>query len=251
MGMISNREGRASQRFSSKALLVVTILPLWALWIYALVTLQSLEREVEALPRFYGMYLYKEHIRARLEEASRLVGLLENDRVQGIGGETTEVFTEEGRETLDLLFGPEEALVVVERKGLRILHPSAPSYGTADFLGDPEARSAFLRTLERMEANRSRGGYFSIDASDVSGESKRRRWFLTLAPAGEALLCVLPVPEERVNRSGGTLEEAQEDLLQEKRRQFVLLTLPVVVLSTLFIGVLCRRQGRSNRGRGQ
>jgi hypothetical protein len=179
------------------------------------------------------------------------VSLLEEERVRSIGGETNEVFTEEGRERLDLLFGPEEALVVVEREGLRILHPSEPPYGAADFLGDPEARRAFQGTLQRMEANGSRGGYFSIDASDVSGESKRRRWFLTVAPAGEALLCVLPVPEERVSQSGGILEEAQEDLLQERRKRFVLLTLPVVVLSSLFIGVLCRQQGRSNRGRGK
>jgi hypothetical protein len=250
MGMISKRTGRTSQRFSSKGVLVVTILPLWALWIYAFATLQSIEREVEALPRFYGMYLYKEYVRARLEEAARLVSLLEYERVQSTGGETTQMFTGEGRESLDLLIGHEETLIVVEREDLRILHPSEPPYGAADFLGDPEARIAFLRTLGRMEANGSRGGYFSIEASDVSGESKRRRWFLTVAPAGEALLCVLPVPEERVSRSGGTLEQAQEDLLQERRKQFVLLTLPVVVLSSVFIGVLCRRQGRSNRGGG-
>ena len=251
MGMISKRAGKASQRFSSKAVLVVTILPLWALWIYAFATLQSLQREVEALPRFYGMYLYKEYVRARLGEAARLVSLLEDQGVQSIEGEKTEVFTEEGRESLDLFFGPEEALVVVEREGLRILHPSEPPYGAADFLGDPEARIAFLRTLQRMEANGSRGGYFSIDASDVSEQSKRRRWFLTVAPAGQDLLCILPVPEERVSQSGGILEEAQENLLQERRKRFVLLTLPVVVLSSVFIGVLCRRQGRSNRGRGK
>jgi hypothetical protein len=250
MGMISKRAGKPSQRFSSKAVLVVTILPLWALWIYAYATLEILQREVESLPRFYGMYLYKENVRARLEEAARLVGLLEDEGVRSSGGETTEVFTEEGRGSLDLLFGPEEALVVVEREGLRILYPSEPPYGAADFLDDAEARSAFLRTLQRMETNGFRGGYFSVDASDVSGESKRRRWFLTVAPAGEALLCVVPVPEERVSQAGATLEEAQEDLLQERRRQFVLLSLPVVLLSSIFIGVLCRQQGRSNRGRG-
>ena len=249
--MISKKVGRTSQRFSSKAVLVVTILPLWALWIYAYVTLQSLQREVEALPRFYGMYLYKETVRARLEEAARVVGTMEDQRIQSIDGETTEGFTEEGRESLGLLFGPEEALVVVEREGLSILHPSEPPYGAAYFLDDGEARTAFLRTLQRMEANGSRGGYFSIHASHVSGESKRRRWFLAVAPAGEDLLCILPVPEERVSRSGGILEEAQGDLLQERRRRFVLLTLPVVVLSSVLIGVLCRQRGRSNRGRGK
>jgi hypothetical protein len=246
MGMISKGAGTPSQRFFSKAVLVVTILPLWALWIYAYTTLKSLEREVEALPRFYGMYLYKENVRARLEEAARLVGLLEDERVRRVGGETPWVFTEEGRESLDLLFGPDAALVVVEREGLRILYPSEPPYGNADFLNDAEARSTFLRTLQRMEANGFRGAYFSVDASDFSGESKRRRWFLTVAPAGEALLCVVPVPEERVSQSGGTLGEAQEDLLQERRRQFVFLSLPVVLLSSIFIGVLCRQQGRSD-----
>jgi len=250
MGMIFKGAEKRSQRFFSKAVLVVTILPLWALWIYAYATLQSLQREVESLPRFYGMYLYKENVRARLEEAARLVGLPEDEGVRSAGGEAPEVFTEEGRESLELLFGPGEALVVVEREGLRILYPSEPPYGAADFLNDAEARSTFLRTLQRMEVNGFRGGYFSVDASDISGESKRRRWFLTVAPAGEALLCVVPVPEERVSQSGGTLEEAQEDLLQERRRQFVLLTLPVVMLSSIFIGVLCRQQGRSIRGWG-
>ena len=58
---------------------------------------------------------------------------------------------------------------MVEREGLRILHPSEPPYGSAEFLGEPEGREAFLRTLKQMDANGFRGGYFSIDTSDVSG----------------------------------------------------------------------------------
>lgn len=235
------------QRFFSKVALVVTILPLWALWFYAYATFESLQREVEALPRFYGMYLYKEHVRSRLEGAVRLMTHLEERRGESIVGDGIEYLTEEERERFRLFFGPEEALVVVERSGLRILYPSAPPYGSAAFLGEGEGRKAFLRTLRRMDVNGLRGGYLSIDASDPEGP-KQRSWFLAVAPVGEDLLCVLPVPEEQVRLSGGILEEAQENLIQERRRRFLRLTLPVVVLSTLFIAILSRGSKQSKSG---
>jgi len=156
----------------------------------------------------------------------------------------------EDREEWGLSIDPEGALIVVERQGLHIVHPTEPPYGSVDFLGEPEARTAFLRTLEGMEELGSRGGYFSIDTLAPLGESKKRRWFLLVAPAGEDLLCILPVPEERGRRTGDILAGAQGNLLREKRRRFVLWTLPVVVLSSLFIGILYRRQTKSDRGRG-
>ena len=63
-------------------------------------------------------------------------------------------------------------------------------------------------------------------------------------------MCVLSVPEEKVRLSGGILEESQEDLLQEKRMRFARLTLPVVVLSSLFIVILYRQSRQASRGRG-
>ena len=86
MGMalkVSKKINRASPRFFSKAALVVTILPLWALWVYAYATFETLQSEVEALPRFYGMYLYKEHVRSRLEGVARMMTLFEVRRGRG------------------------------------------------------------------------------------------------------------------------------------------------------------------------
>ena len=80
---VSKKIQGASPRFFSKAALVVTILPLWALWVYAYATLETLQSEVEALPRFYGMYLYKEHVQSRLEGAARLMTLFEVQRGRG------------------------------------------------------------------------------------------------------------------------------------------------------------------------
>ena len=151
------------------------------------------------------------------------------------------MLTEAEQRLFDLSFGSEEAPVVVERKGLRILHPSEPPYGTADFLGEPEARQAFLRTLRRMDDNGSLDAYFSIDTSDPSTGPGKQSWFLAMAPAGEDLLCILPVPEEQVRHAGGILEKAQEELLLERSRRFVRLTLPVVILSSVFIGILYRQ----------
>ena len=243
---ISRKIQGASPRFFSKAALVVTILPLWALWVYAYATLQTLQSEVEALPRFYGMYLYKEHVQSRLEGVARMMTLLEGQRGEEIEGGRFERLTRKEWERFDLFSGPEEALIVVERAGLRILYPSEPPYGSAVFLGEPEGREAFLRTLKRMDVNGFRGGYFSIDSPDGSN---KRSWFLAVAPVGEELIGVLPVPEEQIRLSGGILEEAQENLLERRQRRFVRLTLPVVVLSSLFIVLLYRRSRQSNRGR--
>jgi hypothetical protein len=136
----------------------------------------------------------------------------------------------------------------MERTGLRILYPSEPPFGSAAFLNEPEGREAFLRTMRRMERKWIRGGYFAIDMPGSPDRSKKRSWFLAVAPVGEQLLCVLPVPEEQLVRSGGILEEAQTNVLTEMRRRFVRLTLPVVVLSSLCIGVLYRRAIRAGHG---
>lgn len=253
MGMalrVTKKTKRVDPRFFSKAVLFVTILPLWALWVYSYATFRSLQNEVKALPRYYGMYLYKEYVRARLDDTARLMSLLEGQEKDRTEEGEAEVLTRAEQRKYRTLFGGDETFILVERKGLRILHPSEPPYGTADFLGEPEARAAFLRTLRRMDDNGSRGGYFSIDTSDPFSQPDKRSWFLAMAPVGENRLCVLPVPEENVRQSGGILEDAQEELLQEKRKRFVRLTLPVVVLSCLFIWVLYRQNRPSGRGRG-
>lgn len=247
---VSKKIRGASPRFFSKAALLVTILPLWALWVYAYATLETLRSEVEALPRFYGMHLYKENIRSRLEGAARRMSLFEDQGGREIEGGRLAGLTEAERARCGFFFGPEEELIVVERTGLRILCPSEPPYGSAEFLGEPDGRKAFVRTLQRMDAEGFRGGYFSIDTSDSSDRPDKRTWYLAMAPAGEDLLCVLSVSEEQVRLSGGILEGAKEDLLQERQRRFVRLTLPVVVLSSLFIVILYRQSRQSNRGGG-
>jgi|GEM_PF-3175074 len=237
----------ASPRFFSKAALLVTILPLWALWVYAYATLETLRSEMEALPRFYGMYLYKEHVQSRLQGVARMMTLFEVQRGEGIKEGRFEGLTQREWERFDIFSGPEEALIVVERAGLRVLYPSEPPYGSAEFLGEPVGREAFLRTLERMDANGFRGGYFSMDISDSADGSDKRSWFLAVAPVGEHLIGVLPVPEEQIRLSGGILEEAQENLLERRQRRFIRLTLPVVVLSSLFIWILYRQSRQESR----
>jgi hypothetical protein len=101
-----------------------------------------------------------------------------------------------------------------------------------------------------MDAEGFRGGYLSIDTSNAPDRSDKRCWFLTMAPVGDALLSVLSVPEERVRLSGGILEVAKENLLEQRRSRFVRLTLPVVVLSSFFIVILYRQSRRPNRGGG-
>ncbi len=238
-----------SPRFFSKAALVVTILPLWALWFYAYATFRSLQGEVEALARFYGMHLYKEQAQYRLEGAARLMILWEGERREGIEEGGVEGLTGEEWERFRLLFGPDEEPILVERTGLRILFPSEPPYGAASFLDEPRGRKAFLRTLQTMVEGGLRGGYFSIESPDWPGPSNRRSWFLAVAPVAEDLLCILPVPEERIRLSGGALAEAQEDMLERRRRRFVRLTVPVVALSSLFLGILYCRSRRTSRDR--
>ena len=138
----------ASPRFFSKAALVVTILPLWALWVYAYATLETLQSEVEALPRFYGMYLYKEHVRSRLEGVARMMTLFEVQGDEEIEGGRFEGLSHKEWERFDLFSGQEEALIVLERAGLRILYPSEPPYGSAVFLGEPEGQRGLPSYIE-------------------------------------------------------------------------------------------------------
>jgi hypothetical protein len=247
---VSKKTRVMSPRFFSKAALVVTILPLWALWFYAYATLRSLQSEVEALPRFYGMYLYKANVQSRVEGVARRMSQFVDQSDWEMEGEAAEALVQDALDRFGLMFGLEEVMIVVERGGLRILHPFDPPYGSAEFLDDPEGREAFLRTLQQMDVNGLRGGYFAIDTLDSPDPSDKGCWFLAMAPVGEDLLCVLSVPEEQVRLSGGILEDAKGNLLQERRRRFVRLTLPVVVLSSLFIVILYRQSRRSNRGRG-
>lgn len=247
---ILERMGGFSPRFFSTAALLVTILPLWALWFYSYATLQSLQNELEALPRFYGMHLYKDSIRSRLEGAARFMTLLEDPRVREAEEGSAGGLSDEAREALDLYFGPEELPILVERAGPVILYPSEPPFESAEFLGEPVGREAFLRTLKRMDEDGLRSGYFSIDTGDSAHPPRKRTWFLSVEPVGRDLVCVLPVPEERIRLSGGILEEAQENLLEVKRKGFVRLTLPVVVLSSLFIWILYRQSRQPARGGG-
>ena len=241
--------GERGPRFFSKAALLLTILPLWALWVYAYASMVSLERAVEALPRFYGMYLYKEHVRARIEETVRQLGLHEGRKEREGRGGWVDRLTEEEERRLQRAFGPDEGFIVVARPGFRILYPCRPPYGEAEFLGDPGGREAFMRTLQRMDETEVRSGYLSIASPGAPENQGKRCWYLAVVPAGADLLCVLAVPESRIRLSGGILEEAQEGLLQGRIKRFVSLTLPVVILSSLFIWILYRRSGMWNRGR--
>ena len=101
----------ASPRFFSKAALVVTILPLWALWVYAYATLETLQSEVEALPRFYGDYLYKEHVRSRLEGVARMMTLFEVQGDEEIEGGRFEGLSHKEWERFDLFSGRKRRLL--------------------------------------------------------------------------------------------------------------------------------------------
>lgn len=204
---------------------LLTIIPLWALWVFAYVSLSTLQEGMEALPRFYGMHLFKEQVRMRLERAAR-----EMDRGMGrsADGETE-------RREVELWLRFEPSLVVVDLRALEIVYPPPGQRGMVGFPGGPAQRAALLEILRKMVRNGSREGYFSLRLPVSSGSGSVERWFLSVEPAGLDHLCILPVPERVVKASGDILQEAQEALLAERRRLFVMASLPVVLLSSVLL----------------
>ncbi len=236
------KEGQAHHRVSTRSMLLVSILPLWALWFFSFFSYQNLLSEMETLPRFFGMHLYKEYIRGPLERFAKVVGVLESQHHAEKQEDGQDQFLEHDLERLALLSGVDTPFIVVRLKKQRILYPLGPTYESASFLEESDSRTAFFSTLQRIADNGSLEGYLFIDFTDPSQKEKTGRWFLLAAPAAEDLFCILLVSEKKLAQSGSILQEAQEALLQEKLKQFRNATIPALLLTSTLIGLLHRQR---------
>ncbi len=236
------KENQAYHRTSTRNMLFVSILPLWALWFFSYFSFQSLLIEMETLPRFFGMHLYKEYIRGPLERFAKVVGVLEGQNPSNNQEKDEDRLFEHDLERLALLSGVDTPFIVVRLQKKRILYPLGPTYESASFLEKTDSKKVFFRTLRQIADNGSLEGYLFIDFTDPSQKEKTGRWFLLAAPAAEDLFCILLVSEKKLEQSGSILQEAQKALLQEKLKRFRYATLPALAAITMLIGLLHRQR---------
>ncbi len=232
-------------------LFLAVLLPLWALWAYSYASFRGLQVEANRLPRFFGVHLYKEQILEQLELFAVVVDQMEKGK-----SETTmdALGMRSGNREIGLLAqfsGLDEDFLLVRRKGLEVLYPSAPSERLTPVLGDPGNRRALLRTLQHITDSRAKEGYFSIDPRGGTPGPEVTRWFLAVAYAGQDLLCVFMIPEEAVHGAGATLQAAQEALFEDTQSRFLSFTLPVMILSSILIGILCLRRNPWGKERSE
>lgn len=236
-----NRERKAGSRFLRSGLIVATILPLWALWVYAFMSLLSLQSEMNRLPRFYGLHLYKNQILGQLELFAKVVDQFETRKPYSTLAYLHEKYNTSEIDQIANLFGLDNPFLLVQREGFRVIHPLEPTGDLAVLLQDPGIRKDFFRTLKRVTDKESKEGYFFVDARRSSSRPAVTRWFLTVAYAGEELLCILMVPEEQMDDSGKILQSAQEALFQETLKKFLYFSLPILILTSGLVGFLCFR----------
>ena len=231
---------------SRVALLLAMLLPVWAVWTYAYATIRGLRDEMGVLPRFYGIHLYKEQTRRQLESFARYAGSLDQEgrlaapRLPNAGG-SREKLSEAAS-----LFGLDGPLLVLRRDRLQILYPAWPEGVLAVILGDAGYRKALFHVVSQMAAEGLSEGFCYLGASESAPEVNPR-WYLLAASAGQKILCVFMVPEKNVNGAGDHLLFAQDTLLREAVWRFLMVSLPIVVLSSVWLGMLCLG-GRSPRG---
>ncbi len=226
---------RNGRRPKPWVLLLAVMLPLWGLWFYAYASLKNLVEGMDALPRFYGMHLYKEILQDRLEGAAAVLEAWE----ERLGEQTVAPYSS----APPLPAAGDVRFLVVDRREFRILYPTGPFENprAAGFLVGKAGRGAFLQTLRRLVAGGAGSGYFCLDEEESPRGEGRRCWFLSAAAAGKNLICVAAVSEDRLREAGGSLERAQRVLLRERSRRFAAVTLPVLVLCSLLAGRLLLR----------
>jgi hypothetical protein len=256
MGFVSRTGGRrlraACRRsagargwLSRTALLLAMLLPVWAVWAYAYATLRGLRGEVGALPRFYGIHLHKEQTRKQLECFARFAGSMEDvGRLASPGLPNAREIRERLGEAARL-FGLDGPLLVLGRDRLQVLYTASPEGTLASILGDAGTREALFLVVSKMAAEGLREGFCYLGASGPAAAASAR-WYLLAAYAGRSILCVLMVPEKNVNGAGDHLLLAQDTLLRESLTRFVMVTLPIVFVSSMWLGMLCWG-GRSRR----
>ena len=228
-------------RVARGGLFLVATIPLWIFWIYAYVSFHSLQSEMDRLPRFYGIHLYKKQIFGQLELFAKVVDQFESRQLRSPLTFLKEKYDKNEIDQMAHLFGLDQPFLQVRRNGLRVLHPSSPTGALAAVLQDPYDSKAFFHTLKRITDQGSKEGYFSVGASHPASQPFAARWYLAVAYAGQELLCILMIPEEQTNDSGNILHAAQEALFQEKRKKFIYVSLPFSILASVLIGCLCFR----------
>jgi len=227
-----------SRQISRLGLLLVMLLPLWALWFYSYASLTSLQGDTARLPYFYGMHLYKTHLRVQLEQLAATVDLMDL-KIPAAGTEDPgNAFPQEELEQMARAFGLNTPLFLVQQGEARLLYPTAPTEDLAAILDDPDREQALLDALERLTSEGSQEGYFSLDTEDLPLPSGRMQWFLSVISAEDGIQFLLLVPEEALRKPGGILQAAHEALLREHLQQYLWATLPVLIFTSLLTGLL-------------
>jgi hypothetical protein len=191
------------------------------------------------MSRYYGVHVYKEHLRGQL---GRVAGVAEQVAEEGEMGEQGDHLGED-LARLALLSGLEPYLLFLEEEeGYEILYPVSPVSGPLAFVDETEPRETLFRAVRQMARQQAREGHFSVPRN--AGQNPQAdRWFLVVEPAGQHLLCILLLPEDRIDRSGTTLEGALSAMLEEKLRRYLLLTVSFSILVSGLIGLLVRNAG--------
>jgi len=112
-------------------------------------------------------------------------------------------------------------------------------------LEDPPTRDALLQMLRRMAATGEKEGIFappSRRGSDPPGRGSH--WYLSVAYSGGDLLCVLLLSEDSFLDSGDILQAAKQSRFREHLRRYLLITLPVLGIGSLWILLLAARGRR-------
>jgi len=222
----------------ARSILWISILSLWLLWTYAYMNFQFLLKEMETLPHFYGMHLFKEHIRGPIDRFAKVISALKGDNDLENPQDYEALFLEHDLEMMVLFADLDTPFIVVQLEEEQVLYPPGPTFEKASFLEKPDSKIAFFRTLESIVANESKGGYFFTDFVDPSNQQNTGRWFLSVARAAKGLFCILLVPEERIKQSGKVLQEAQTALILEKQDRFRLFTLPILIPISILMWLL-------------
>ncbi|MEW6443819.1 MAG: hypothetical protein AB1640_22985 [bacterium] len=186
------------------------------------------------MARYYGEYLYKELLRNQLGRTAQVVESAtkrEGRAARSPSGADLARIAE--------LSGLEDALLLIRREQFRILYPApADLESSSAFLGDEGAREELLRTLSQMVMHGSEEGYFSLTWEGNPGPHEQRH-FVFVAPAG-SLLCVLLLPEQDMQISGGSLAGALPAVVAERLRGYLLLSIPFVMLASVLIWLAAR-----------
>jgi hypothetical protein len=228
------------RRFRSGWILA-TLLPLWALWVYSWYSFKGMESWMERVPRHYGIHLYKQQLQGQLELFARVINLFENNVAQTRLEYLNQKYHRGEIDQMAVLFGLNMPVMVFQRDDFAILYPTRPAGPLATFLENSAARDDLVKALKRMVEKGDKEGYFSLPGSGTDPKTDDRHWYLSAAYSGGNLLCILLVDEASIQVSGDTLESTQGAWFRDRLRRYLLITLPVLALSSLMILLIALR----------